>query len=315
MDNRCIQGIDSVPPAARGCVLTIGNFDGVHVGHRRIIEMARGLSGGQSAVVAMTFDPPPDLVLRPADAPLRVVPQAVKCRLLLAAGCDYVVTVPANTETLSMTPDDFARRIIVDSLAPRHMVEGPNFFFGRKRAGSIETLAEIGLREGFEVHVADPVRTELSDGVQLVSSTLIRRLVSEGRVADAATCLGRSFTLYGRVVRGRGIGRLLDYPTANLRLGDQVIPADGVYAGYADLAGKPCVAAISVGSAPTFCPEAGAQRTVEAFLLNGAGDLYDLDIELSFTHRLREQRRYDSPEALKAQMAKDVEQVRQLCEP
>jgi riboflavin kinase/FMN adenylyltransferase len=161
--------------------------------------------------------------------------------------------------------------------------------------------------------VAEPVHLELSDGKSLVSSTLIRRLVSQGRVADAALCLGRPFALYGRVVRGRGIGRLLDYPTANLRLGDQVIPADGVYAGYADLAGKRCAAAISVGSAPTFCPESRGQRTVEAFLLNGSGDLYDLDIELSFTHRLREQRRYDSPEALKAQMAKDVEQVRQLC--
>jgi len=313
MDNRCIEGLDSIAPALRGCVLTIGNFDGVHVGHRRIIDLAAGLSGGGTAVVAMTFDPPPDLVLRPADAPLRVVPQAVKRRLLLEAGCDYVVTVPASAEMLSMTPDEFARRIIIAALAPRHMVEGPNFFFGQKRAGSIATLAEIGRREGFEVHLAEPVQLELSDGIRLVSSTLIRRLVAEGRLADAATCLGRAFTLYGRVVRGRGVGRLLEYPTANLQLGDQVIPADGVYAGYAEVAGSRCAAAISVGSAPTFCPEAGGQRTVEAFLLNSPGVLYDRDIALSFTRRLREQRRYDSPEALKAQMAKDVEQVRQLC--
>ncbi len=314
MDNRCIEGLDSLPPAIRGCVLTIGNFDGVHVGHRRIIEMAAGLSGGQSAVVAMTFDPPPDLVLRPADAPLRVVPQAVKRRLLLEAGCDYVVTVAACARMLSMTPDEFAQRIIVAALAPRQMVEGPNFFFGENRAGSIATLAEIGRREGFEVHVAEPVHLELSDGKRLVSSTLIRRLVAEGRLADAATCLGRAFALYGRVVRGRGVGRLLEYPTANLKLGDQVIPADGVYAGFAEVAGNRCAAAISVGSAPTFCPDAQGQRTVEAFLLNGSGDLYDQDIALSFTRRLREQRRYDSPEALKAQMAMDVEQVRQLCQ-
>ena len=115
------------------------------------------------------------------------------------------------------------------------------------------------------------------------------------------------------MVRVRGIGRLLEYPTANLQLGDQVIPADGVYAGYAEVAGSRCAAAISVGSAPTFCPEAQGQRTVEAYLLNGSGDLYDQDVALWFTHRLREQRRYDSPEALKAQMAKDVQQVRQLC--
>ncbi len=313
MDNRCITGLDSLPAAVRGCVLTIGNFDGVHIGHRRIIDMAKGLAAGQSAVAAMTFDPPPDLVLRPADAPLRVVPQTVKRRLLLEAGCDYVVTVAASKEMLSMTPDDFAQQIIVGALAPRHMVEGPNFFFGQKRGGSIATLAEIGRREGFEVHVAEPVYLEFSDGMRLVSSTLIRRLVTEGRLADAATCLGRAFSLYGRVIRGRGIGRLLDCPTANLQLGDQVIPADGVYAGHAEVAGNRCAAAISVGSAPTFCPEAEGQRTVEAHLLNGAGDLYDLDITLSFVRRLREQRRYDSPEALKAQMTLDIEQVRQIC--
>ena len=314
MDNRCIDGLDSLPPEIHGCVLTIGNFDGMHVGHRRIIDMAVGLAAGRAAVVAMTFDPPPDLVLRPADAPLRVVPHAVKCRLLLEAGCNYVVTVASSIEMLSMTPDEFARRIIVGAIGPRHMVEGPNFFFGRKRAGNIAALAEIGRREGFEVHVAEPVHMELSDGVCLVSSTLIRRLVAQGRVDDAATCLGRAFALYGRVVRGRGIGRLLEYPTANLQLGDQVIPADGVYAGYAEVAGSRCAAAISVGSAPTFRLEAQGQRTVEAYLLNGSGDLYDQDVALSFTHRLREQRRYGSPEALKAQMAKDVEQVRQLCQ-
>ena len=312
MDNRCINGLDSLPAAVRGCVLTIGNFDGVHVGHRRIIDVAASLASGQ-AVVAMTFDPPPDLVLRPADAPLRVVPQAVKRSLLFDAGCDFVVTVPASLEMLSMTPDEFAQRIIIDAFAPRHVVEGPNFFFGRKRSGSIATLAEIGTRAGFEVHVAEPVHLELFDGRRLVSSTLIRDLVAEGRVADAALCLSRPFTLYGNVVRGRGMGRVLEYPTANLQLGDQVIPADGVYAGVADVRGESCAAAISVGTAPTFCSEAQGRRTVEAFLLKASGDLYDASMTLAFTRRLREQRRYDSPEALKAQMARDVEQVRQLC--
>jgi len=314
MDKRCIQGLDSMPAAARGCVLTIGNFDGVHVGHRRIVEIARSLADGGS-VVAMTFDPAPDLVLRPADAPLRVVPQAVKRRLLLNAGCDFVVTVPASIEMLSMTPDEFAQRIIIDAFAPQHMVEGPNFFFGRKRAGSIDTLGEIGRQAGFEVHVAEPVNLELFDGKRLVSSTLIRHLVTEGRLADAASCLGRPFTLYGRVVRGRGIGRELEYPTANLQLGDQVVPADGVYAGLAEVRGETCAAAISIGKAPTFSSESEAQvrRTVEAFLLKPAGDLYDADMTLAFTRRLREQRRYDNPEALKAQMALDVEQVRRIC--
>ena len=137
--------------------------------------------------------------------------------------------------------------------------------------------------------------------------------MTEARLADAERCLGRPFTLYGRVVRGRGIGRLLEYPTANLQLGDQVLPADGVYAGLAEVRGETSAAAISIGTAPTFHSDAQGVRTVEAFLLKPPGNLYDADMTLAFTRRLREQRRYDSPEALKAQMALDVEQVRQIC--
>jgi len=310
MTDRLLK-LDALPLAVRGCVLTIGNFDGVHAGHRRIMEMARGLANG-GPVVALTFDPPPDLVIRPADAPLRLTPHAVKCGLLIEAGCDYVVTAAATMEILSLTPDEFAKRIIIDAFAPKHMVEGPNFFFGRKRSGSIDTLTEIGAREGFEVHVAQPVRLELADGETLVSSTLIRGMVSRGEVDLAATCLGRPFTLYGKVVRGYGRGKQLDYPTANLQLGDQVIPADGVYAGYAEIDGRRLPAAISVGTAPTFCTEAEGQRTVEAHLLSDVGDIYGRQIAVAFTRYLREQRRYDDLEALKDQMAEDVEKVRQM---
>ena len=301
--------LDSLPQAVKGCVLTIGNFDGVHVGHRRIIETARKLADG-GPVVALTFDPPPDRIIRPADAPLRLTPHAVKCGLLVEAGCDYVVTATATTEMLALSPEAFAQRFIVETFAPRHMVEGPNFFFGRARSGNIETLAEIGAREGFEVHVAEPVRIELPGGEELVSSTLIRGLVGQGRVAEAATCLGRPFALCGRVVRGYGRGRQLEYPTANLRLGDQVVPADGVYAGFAEIEGKRLRAAISVGTAPTFRTDTDSRRTVEAHLLSDVGDIYDRDIAVAFLQHLREQRRYDDLGALKAQMARDVEQVR-----
>lgn len=310
MNDRFVK-LDALPLSVRNCVLTIGNFDGVHAGHRRIMDMARSLANG-GPVVALTFDPPPDLVIRPADAPLRLTPHAVKCGLLVEAGCDYVVTAAASMAILSLTPEQFARQIILDTFSPTHMVEGPNFFFGRKRSGSIETLRKIGAREGFDVHVADPVRMQLAGGEKLVSSTLIRGLVSEGNVEEAAVCLGRPFTLYGRVVRGFGRGKQLAYPTANLRLGDQVAPADGVYAGLAEIDGDRMPAAISVGAAPTFCREAEGKRVVEAHLLADVGDIYGRAISVAFTRRLREQRRFDDLDALKDQMARDVEQVRSM---
>jgi riboflavin kinase/FMN adenylyltransferase len=296
-------------------VLTIGNFDGVHLGHRRIVELARTLAGergGGRAVVAMTFEPPPDLVLRPENPTQRVVPPAVKGRLLLEAGCDYVVTAKADRALLGLEPAEFIRQVIVGRFAPRHIVEGPNFFFGRRRAGDIETLRSAGAAAGFEVYVAEPVRLELGAalGHEVVSSTLIRRLVAAGRVQDAARCLGRAFALYGPVVAGAGVGRKLGFPTANIAAGEQVCPGDGVYAGWAEIEGRRYAAAVSVGTRPTFGED--VSRTIEAFLLDASGDLYDRDMVLGFVRRLRDQRRFDGPEALTAQMAKDVEEVRRI---
>ena len=313
MDDRCVQGLESLPPQARSGVLTIGNFDGVHLGHRRIVELAGALARpGGSAVVAMTFEPPPDLVLRSDDAPQRVEPPDVKERLLREAGCDYVVTARADRGILALTPEAFIREVIQAIFSPRHVVEGPNFRFGRGRAGTIETLRSAGASVGFEVHVAEPVCMELADGGGAVSSTRIRRLVADGRVEDAARCLGRDFRLHGRVVRGTGLGRSLQYPTVNLSAGEQVCPGDGVYAGWAEVAGERFAAAVSVGTKPTFTDSATAERTVEAHLLDASGDYYDRALTLSFVRRLREQRRYDGAEALKVQMAKDVTRVRQI---
>ena len=313
MDDRCLTGLDSLPPAVRSCVLTIGNFDGVHRGHARILQTARERArAGGLAVVAMTFEPPPDLVLRPDDAPQRVVPPEIKARLLREAGCDWVVTAHADRALLALEPQPFIEQVIVRRFAPRHVVEGPNFCFGRRRAGTVETLRRAGTAEGFEVHVTEPVRVELSGGEEVISSTLIRRLVAAGRVADAARCLGRDYCLVGRVVQGTGLGRSLGYPTANLSAGEQVCPGDGVYAGRAVVGGNQFAAAISVGTKPTFTDGEPAERVVEAFLLNAAGDYYDETMALSFVRRLRAQRRYDGPEALKAQMAKDVERVREM---
>jgi len=311
MDERCVTGLEAVPAAARSGVLTIGNFDGVHVGHRRIIAMARERADADGCpVVAMTFDPPPDLVLRPADAPERLTPAAVRAALLREAGCDWVVTARADPALLGLTPEAFVEQVIVARFAPRYMVEGPNFRFGRQRGGDVDFLAREGARRGFDVRVAEPVRLAVAGEERVISSTLIRRLVAEGDVSAAARCLTRAFTLHGQVVPGEGIGRTLGRPTANLSPGEQVCPGEGVYAGRARVSGREYAAAVSVGTRPTFTAGDPAGRVIEAYLLDASGDFYGRRMALSFVRRLRAQRRYDGPAALQAQMARDVENVR-----
>ncbi|MBL7134802.1 MAG: hypothetical protein ISS78_11935, partial [Phycisphaerae bacterium] len=205
---------------------------------------------------------------------------------------------------------DFIDRIIMGRFAPCCLVEGENFFFGRGRQGTIDVLRRAGSAAGFDVHVVPPFSTEIDGVDQCVSSTLIRKLVADGRIADAAHCLGRDFALFGRVGGGYGRGRLLDFPTANLDPGDQITPGDGIYAGYARLRGERFPAAISIGDNPTFGP---TERTIEAFLLNAEGDFYDETMILSFVARLRDQQRFDGAEALKAQIERDVARVREIC--
>jgi len=311
MSDRCVGNLESVPEAVRGCVLTIGNFDGVHAGHQRILSAARSLADQRGrAVAAMTFDPPPDLVLRPTDVPMRITPPDQRCDLLRQAGADYAVTLPTDRALLSMEPEDFVDRIIMERFSPCCLVEGENFFFGRGRQGTIDVLRQAGAAAGFDVHVVPPFAIEIDGTEQRISSTLIRKLIAAGRVADAARCLGRDFALFGRVGGGYRRGRLLDFPTANLDPGDQITPGDGIYAGFASVQGQCFPAAISIGDNPTFGP---AERTIEAFLLNAKGDFYDETMILTFVAHLRDQQRFDGAEALKAQIEQDVARVREIC--
>jgi len=310
--NRNNQEGESASRSLSGCVLTIGNFDGVHRGHQQLLQAARRQAeAARGPVVAVTFDPPPDRVLRPEDVPERIVPADQKEYLLRRAGADQVVTLRADRALLAMTPEEFIDRIIVEKFAPAHVVEGPNFFFGKKRGGNVEILAEAGRRKGFEVHIIEPLRLELAGDSVRVSSTLIRRLLAEGKVEPAAECLGREFTLYGRVVGGFRRGRLLSYPTVNLDCGEQITPADGIYAGWATIVDGRRPAAISLGNNPTFGP---TERTIEAFLLNAEGDFYDESMALGFVRRLRDQKRFADGEALKAQISRDVERVQEICQ-
>ena len=310
--DQLIFGLDSLPPAVRSCVLTIGNFDGVHLGHRRILSTARSLADAAGiAVVVMTFEPPPDQVIRPTDVPQRLTPPDEKGRLLLAAGADWVVFAKSERALFEMPPQVFLDEIIVGRFAPLHMIEGNNFFFGKGRGGTVETLRDAGAEMGFVVHLADSIVLEMPDGPTRVSSTLIRKLVASGRIEEANRCLGRPFALYGSVIAGEGRGRLLEFPTSNIDCGDQVCPPDGIYAGLGSMCGKVFPSAISIGHKPTFGP---GDRAIEAHLIGASGDFYDEHLTVHFLQRLRDQVRFDGPAELKEQIAKDVEDARKLYE-
>lgn len=312
MTDRWIQGLENLPAGVRGCVLTIGNFDGVHLGHQAILAEARRQADRLSAVVAaLTFDPPPDLVLRPVDEPRLLTPPGRKAALLLEAGADWAVTARTTRELLQASPDQFLQDIVAGCFAPAAMVEGEDFFFGRSRGGNVESLRRFGLEHGFGVQVVPAVSVTMGGASQRISSTLVRRLVADGEVEQARACLGRCFALTGRVVAGFGRGRTLDYPTANLDPDCQIVPADGVYAAVARLGRCDYIAAVSVGNQPTF---PSGKHAVEAFLLDAKGDFYGQEMILEFRRRLREQRRFETIDALKAQMSEDVQRVRDLLE-
>jgi len=305
-----IEGIDAVADHWRGAVLTVGNFDGVHRGHQRILRKARALARVSSAaVLAMTFDPHPLKLLRPDAAPKLITPFAEKARLLQACGADSVIRLTTDKPLLALSADDFVRDVLVKRIHPSYIVEGPDFGFGRGREGNIETLREHSAKGGFQVAVVDPYQLRTADNANLtVSSSAIRVALTAGNVRLANECMGRPFTMFGKVVHGAAEGRKLGYPTINLDVSGQIIPGEGVYAGVADLGDRRRTAAISVGLRPTL---GGTSLVVEAFLLDESDDLYDRRVRLEFHTFVRAQRRFESREALTAQIGVDIEVVRE----
>ena len=292
-------------------VATIGNFDGVHLGHRAIVAAARGAAGQAGRVVAVTFEPLPVAVLRPDASLARLTDAESRRALLLAAGCDEVVELDPRTGILRESPDAFVSglrsRVPFEAIA-----EGGDFRFGAGRCGDVATLAAIGAREGFRAIEVGEVLEPLADGFLVPArSTAIRWLLSVGRVADAARLLGRPHAVRGTVESGDRRGRGLGFPTANVRAPGAALPADGVYAGEADVDGRSWPAAISVGTKPTF---GGTVRTLEVHLVGCARPLddYGWPVEVRFLRWLREQWRFPGPEALVAQLRADVARVAAL---
>jgi len=290
-------------------VVTIGVFDGVHLGHQRMVATAvsRAREAGLPAVV-LTFDPHPSEVVRPGSHPPVLTGPRRKAELLEQLGVDGLCVLPFTVEFSRLAPDEFAHLVLVEHLQAAAVVVGENFRFGWRAAGDVALLTTLGSRWGFAT-VGVPLLPLPTGPSVAISSTYVRSCVHAGDVAAATTALGREHRVEGVVVRGDRRGRELGYPTANLAPvpATAAVPADGVYAGRLVHAGAARPTAISIGTNPTF---EGRERRIEAHVLDFDGDLYGEQVGLDFTARLRDTLRFDSVDDLLAQMARDVEDTR-----
>lgn len=287
--------------------MSVGNFDGVHLGHQCIFKTAREIAAQRKAeLVLVTFEPHPLTVLRPQAVPPRLTTPEFKLKLLEAQGANFLVILPPEKQVLDLTAEDFWK-ILHEKINVSDLVEGASFRFGRGARGSVKLLAQWSANTDLKLHVVESVLAPLLDlQVMPVSSSMIRFLLGYGRVRDAAICLGRPYVLSGTVIKGYSRGKSLGTPTANLSCPGQLVPAEGVYAGRCTREGKAYPAAISIGTMPTFGDNA---RQIEAHLIGFNGDLYGKTIEVEMLDWLREQRAYSGAEPLKVQIEKDITQT------
>ncbi len=307
------RSLDDVPADLARTVVTIGNFDGVHLGHRQVLARARRVADDRGlTLVVVTFDPHPMAVLRPEHAPTSLTTLEARAELLAEAGADAVLALPFDRDVASWTPEEFVDRVLVDGLGAAAVVVGANFRFGHRAAGDVATLVALGADRDL-----DAEGIELDGGPQVWSSTYVRTCLAAGDVAGAAEALGRPYAVRGEVVRGDQRGRDLGYPTANVPVGPRsAAPADGVYAGWLRRldTGESLPGAISVGTNPTFAGE--RERRVETYVLDRTDlDLYGVEVEVGFVDRLRGMVAFDSVEELLEQMADDVDRAREALRP
>jgi len=307
---RIWRDVTEVPADVGRTVVTIGNFDGVHRGHQRVVRRAREVARevGAGRVVVVTFDPHPFAVLRPEHAPLTLSTVPARLAMLKEAGADDALVIPFSRAIAAWSPEEFIDRVVVGALHASAVVVGANFRFGHKAAGDVALLAREGEVRDFVVE-----GVALDGGPQVWSSTYIRSCLVAGDVEGAAEALGRPFAVRGVVTEGDQRGRELGYPTANVTVGGIAAPADGVYAGW--LRRLDCdetyPAAISVGTNPTFAGE--RERRVEAYALDHDDlALYGVEVEVAFVARLRGMVRFDDVQSLIAQMDDDVARAAEL---
>jgi riboflavin kinase / FMN adenylyltransferase len=304
------EGIDKIDRSLKNPVLTIGNFDGVHRGHQSLFlktrEWAQKL-GGESVV--MTFNPHPLQLLAPGEGPFFITSHGRKIELIESCGIDVTIVVPFNHEFASISAVDFVERLLVERIGLKAIIVGEDYRFGFSREGDIGFLQRMGSKHGFEVETVSGVQVEGT----VVSSTLIRQLIREGDMREAKRLLGRPYEIEGEVVHGRQRGgRLLGFPTANLRLTDQAPPRQGVYAVRVNIDDKLHGAAANVGFNPTF---GGTELTVEVHIFDFDQSIYGKSITVYFIDRLRDEKRFSGPEELAHQIKRDVARAREILSP
>ncbi|MBI3087442.1 MAG: riboflavin biosynthesis protein RibF [Candidatus Omnitrophica bacterium] len=311
---RLIIGRNAVRRAPRRAVVTIGMFDGVHVGHQRLIRTAARLArraGGRSVVI--TFDPDPQQVLAPRLAQPRLMPLARRVEHIRALGADVVWVIPFTRAFSTVSAEQFVCGLLVKRLRVLRVVVGPSFAFGRARRGTVALLRRLAQRHGFRVVVVPPVIR----GGAPVSSSRVRRLVRAGAVEEARHCLGRPVELFGTVVRGERRGRLLGFPTANVRLVNTLLPPAGVYHVRLRQAGRWSRGLMNLGVRPTFLKRGQTPQddpflslVCEVHLVGFRGNLYGSSVRLELLQRLRAERRFGSPAALVRQIRRDLARAR-----
>ena len=300
--------LEDVPANLGPTVVSVGNFDGVHIAHQAVVrhmaERAHAIGG---KAVAVTFDPHPLWILRPDSAPKLLTPLEVKLQLLEQTGVDAVLVLSFTRDLSLMSAHDFARNVLVDALHAREVHEGYNFRFGHKAQGNVDTLAQFGREMGFDVHTYSE---QLVRGHH-VSSSEIRSLIAAGRVERARALLGRPFSILSNPGRGRGFGTRYTVPTVNLARYDELVPANGVYITRVRINGECFDAVTNVGVRPTFGPDSFA---IESHLLNfhPIELLAQTEIELIYLKRLREERKFDTVDALREQIGKDVQKAQRF---
>ncbi len=287
---------------SRGSVLAIGNFDGIHLGHQAILQEATNRAAKSGAVAtALTFEPAPLKVLRPEAAPKRLSTNEQRLEWFRAVGVEAAVVMPFTLELSKLSPQEFVEKILVNELQVRALLVGENFRFGHKQAGDAQLLRDLGKVHGFDVASIPPIMAHS----EIVSSTVIRREIAEGEVTQAGRLLGRPFVLTGSIVSGTGTGSKFTFPTLNLRADQELLPAGGVYITRTLLQGesKSRRSVTNIGVRPTFN---GTALSIETHLLDFFGTISAKRIELRFWKRLRSEKKFSSPDELRAQIAKDI---------
>lgn len=299
---KLLRGFDSLEPY-RGGFLSIGNFDGVHRGHQQMFAcLVRHAREHQVPSCVFTFDPHPIQLLRPEHVPPALTSLEQKAELIEACGIDCMVVYPTDLRLLNLSAEEFFEAVVLGEFNAIGMVEGPNFFFGRNRSGTIKQLEGLCSAADIELDVVPPVFV----GTQMVSSSVIRSLLLDGEVEEVSDLLGHRYRIAGRVIRGSERGRTIGFPTANLGQIATVLPLDGVYSGIAVHQGTPWPAAINLGPNPTFGER---RRKLEIHLIGFEGDLYDQPLQIEFVSRLRDTREFADLAALKAQLEQDIQQA------